>query len=50
LHFAWARKANLASLSGDILLPLAFGAVALILLALRLPAIRRWISARRRAF
>jgi len=50
LHFAWARKANLATLSGDILLPLAFAAGAVVLLVLRLPAVRRWISARRRAF
>ncbi|HSB89383.1 MAG TPA: protein-methionine-sulfoxide reductase heme-binding subunit MsrQ [Anaerolineales bacterium] len=47
LHFAWARKANLATLSGDIALPLAFGAAALVLLALRMPAVRRWIAGRR---
>lgn len=47
LHFAWARKGNLAALSGDVLLPVAFGIGALILLALRLPGIRRWISGRR---
>ena len=49
VHFAWARKANLATLSGDIALPLAAGVVAAILLVLRLPAVRRWISGRRRA-
>ena len=48
LHFAWARKGNLTSLSGDIALPLAFGVAAVILLTLRLPAVRRWIAARRR--
>jgi len=47
LHFAWARKANLATLSGDIALPLAFGAAAAILLVLRLPAVRRRIARRR---
>ena len=47
LHFAWARKGNLAALSGDVLLPLAFGVGALILLTLRLPAVRRWIARRR---
>jgi sulfoxide reductase heme-binding subunit YedZ len=48
VHFAWARKANLATLSGDIFLPLAAGAVAALLLVLRLPAVRRWIAGRRR--
>jgi sulfoxide reductase heme-binding subunit YedZ len=47
VHFAWARKANLATLSGDIALPLAAGLVAFILLTLRLPPIRRWFSGRR---
>jgi hypothetical protein len=46
VHFAWARKGNLAGLSGDILLPLAFGAVALGLLSLRLPVIRRRLARR----
>jgi len=50
LHLAWARKGNLTYLSGDIALPLAFGVAAVILLILRLPAVRRWISACRRAF
>ena len=50
VHFAWARKANLATLSGDIALPLAAGVAAVTLLTLRLPAVRRWISARRRSF
>jgi methionine sulfoxide reductase heme-binding subunit len=48
LHFAWVRKANLATLSGDIALPLAFGAAAAVLLVLRLPAVRRWVAGRRR--
>lgn len=46
VHFAWARKGNLAALSGDVLLPLSFGIGALILLVLRLPAVRRWIASR----
>jgi len=50
VHFAWARKGNLTTLSGDVALPLAVGVAAVILLTLRLPAVRRWISARRRAF
>jgi DMSO/TMAO reductase YedYZ heme-binding membrane subunit len=49
LHFAWARKANLATLSGDIVWPVVAGLVAAVLLVLRLPAVRRWIAGRRRA-
>jgi len=48
LHFAWARKANLATLSGDIGLPLLAAGVVIVLLVLRLPAVRRWIAGRRR--
>jgi sulfoxide reductase heme-binding subunit YedZ len=44
VHFFWARKGSLTTLSGDILLPLAFGLVVLALLILRLPAIRRRIA------
>jgi sulfoxide reductase heme-binding subunit YedZ len=47
VHYAWARKGNLMALSGDILKPLAFGLLALCLLALRVPAVRRWIARRR---
>jgi len=46
VHFVWARKGNLAGLSGDILLPLAYGAAALGLLAMRLGPVRRWIARR----
>ncbi len=48
VHYAWARKGNLTALSGDILQPLAFGLVALGLLALRLPGVRRWVARGRR--
>jgi sulfoxide reductase heme-binding subunit YedZ len=47
VHFAWVRKANLTTLSGDIGWPVAAGAVVVILLTLRLPAVRRWIAGRR---
>jgi sulfoxide reductase heme-binding subunit YedZ len=46
IHFAWARKGNLAGLSGDILLPLTYGMAALGLLALRLRVVRRWLARR----
>ena len=46
VHFFWARKGNLATLSGDVLLPLAYGLFALALLTLRLPPLRRWFAHR----
>jgi len=42
LHFAWARKGDLFNLRGDIRAPLGVGLLLLILLALRLPPVRRW--------
>jgi sulfoxide reductase heme-binding subunit YedZ len=47
LHYTWARKGNLFSLSGDIQRPLAWGLLLLVLLSLRLPSIRRRVAALR---
>lgn len=47
LHFAWSKKGNLFTLSGDILKPLLWGLVLILLLVLRLPPVRRWVSAKR---
>lgn len=44
LHYAWAKKGNLFSLQGDIMQPLIFGLIILVLLLLRLPAIRNWAT------
>jgi sulfoxide reductase heme-binding subunit YedZ len=44
IHYAWAKKGNLFTLSGDILAPLLWGLLLVILLVLRLPAIRKWAS------
>jgi len=44
LHYAWAKKGNLFTLSGDILQPLGWGLLLLLLLALRIPPVRRWAS------
>ncbi len=44
LHYAWAKKGNLFTLSGDILRPLLWGLLLLLLLALRIPPVRRWAS------
>jgi sulfoxide reductase heme-binding subunit YedZ len=41
VHYVWSLKA-------DIRAPLAWGVVIAVLLALRLPPIRRWFSMQRR--
>jgi sulfoxide reductase heme-binding subunit YedZ len=43
LHYAWAVKGSLATLSGDILRPVGMGLLAAGLLLLRLPAVRERI-------
>jgi len=48
IHFAWARKGDILRLTGDIQQPLILGAIVLLLLFLRLPAVRKWISNSRR--
>ena len=44
IHYAMARKANISSLSGDIIQPLIIGIILAILLLLRVPAIRKFAS------
>ncbi len=44
LHYGWAKKGTLFALRGDILQPLLWGALALVLLLLRLPPIRRAVA------
>lgn len=44
VHYAWAVKGDLLSLQGDILKPLLYGVMVAILLALRIPAVRRYAS------
>jgi sulfoxide reductase heme-binding subunit YedZ len=44
LHYAWAKKGNLATLSGEILQPLIIGIIVAFLLILRIPQVRRWAS------
>jgi len=41
LHYAWASKGDLFRLQGNILQPLAFGLVVILLLLVRLPALRK---------
>jgi sulfoxide reductase heme-binding subunit YedZ len=44
LHFAWASKGDLFKLQGDIIRPLLAGAVVILLLVLRLPAVRNRLA------
>jgi methionine sulfoxide reductase heme-binding subunit len=47
IHFAWARKGDVLRLQGDILDPIAFGLVVALLLAARLPSVKRWFIQQR---
>lgn len=49
LHYAWGKKGNFFALQGDILLPLVYGVILLLLMILRLPVVRRLIAAVRAA-
>jgi len=44
LHFAWARKANIFTLSGDIWQPLLFALLLTTLLLVRIPVVRRRLA------
>ena len=41
LHYAWSKKGDLFSLSGDIIRPLIYGLILAIFLTFRIPAIRK---------
>ena len=43
IHYAWAKKGDLFRLQGDILQPLLFGLLLLILLLLRMPKVKKGI-------
>lgn len=47
LHYAWAVKGSLTTLSGDILRPLSMGLLVALLLVLRIPPVRRRVAALR---
>lgn len=44
LHFAWSKKGNIFSLSGDIVRPLIYGLIIAIILVFRIPAIRKALA------
>lgn len=41
LHYAWSKKGDLFSLSGDIIRPLIYGLILAVFLIFRIPAIRK---------
>jgi sulfoxide reductase heme-binding subunit YedZ len=45
LHYAWAVKGSISTLSGDIGRPILMGSIVFILLLLRVPPIKHWIIA-----
>lgn len=47
LHYAWGKKGTFFALQGDILLPLIYGVILLLLLILRIPAVRRLVTSGR---
>lgn len=44
LHFAWSKKGDFFSLSGDIIRPLIYGLILAIFLTFRIPAIRKALA------
>jgi sulfoxide reductase heme-binding subunit YedZ len=47
LHYAWAVKGSISTLSGDIGRPILMGSIVFLLLILRIPPIKQWIINRR---
>ncbi len=50
IHYAWAKKGNLFTLSGDILPPLIFGLIVAAMLLARVPVVKRAASRLRASF
>ncbi len=48
LHYALAQKGDILALRGNVLKPFLWGVYIILLLVLRLPPVRRWVSATRR--
>ena len=47
LHFAWSKKGDFFQLQGEIVRPLIYGVVVLILLILRIPRIKKFFASLR---
>jgi len=48
LHYGLAQKGDIFTLRGNIIRPVLWGLLTFILLAFRIPAVRRWVSGTRR--
>ena len=44
LHYAWSKKGDIFTLSGDIVRPLIYGLIVAIFLIMRIPPIRRMLA------
>jgi methionine sulfoxide reductase heme-binding subunit len=44
LHYAWGKKGDFFALQGEIIRPLIYGLIVLLLLILRIPAVRRTLA------
>lgn len=47
LHYAWSKKGDFFALQGEIARPLIYGLVVLLLLTVRIPAVRRAVASLR---
>lgn len=50
IHYGWALKGNLISLQGNIVQPVIYGGVVILLLVLRMPQVRKSITRMRYQF
>lgn len=50
LHFAWSKKGDLFRLQGEIVRPLIYGLIVIVLLIARIPQVRREIASLRDRF
>lgn len=44
LHYLWSKKGDLLLLQGEVLKPMAYGAVIALFLIFRIPPVRRWLA------
>ncbi|HMD80345.1 MAG TPA: hypothetical protein VKE92_03495, partial [Anaerolineales bacterium] len=44
LHYAWGKKGDFFALQGEIIRPLIYAAIVILLLIVRIPAVRRAVA------
>ncbi len=47
LHYAWSKKGDLFALQGDIIKPLIYGIIVVLLLIFRIPPVRKFLASLR---